>query len=276
MCVKRGNGMLFKKNFEESEARAIQMGKGHVHFKGVHLSVYCFAVDGVLIDTGAQSLLKQFKPFFEKVDVDKVVITHQHEDHTGGAAYLQQHYQLPIYMNELSIEECQQRANYPLYRKLFWGKRAPFQASALGDTFESRNATWDVIATPGHAKDHVSFFNRETKHMFTGDLYIMPKTKVVLREESIPTIIESLKRVLTYDFEEVFCHHAGYIQNGRAAIEKKLNYLQHLCEQVHLLREEGLAVDEMNAKLFGRNYPIVQFSGGEWDSKHIITSILNQ
>src|SRR5690625_2901796 len=52
---------------------------------------------------------------------------------------------------------------------LFWGKRRPFQAKPIGQTFNSRNATWDVIETPGHTKDHLSFLNQETGQLFTED-----------------------------------------------------------------------------------------------------------
>lgn len=268
--------MLLNEKSERQTVGDVQMLNGFVSFQGVRLNVYSFAVDGLLIDTGAQSLLEQFKPFFAEIDVDQVVITHHHEDHTGGAAYVQKMYGWPVYIQKMSVAACQQKANYPLYRKLFWGKRAPFTARALGDTLTSRSAEWDVIATPGHAADHVALYNRSTKQLFTGDLYVTPKTKVVLREESIPTIIKSLERVLTYDFDEVFCCHAGYVPNGRAALQKKLDYLYELREKVHALQQQGLSVEEINNTLFGKKYPIVKFSGGEWDSKHMITSILNE
>lgn len=268
--------MLFEKKFAETEHSQVRMGNGHVHFQGVRLNVYVFEVDGLLIDTGAQSLHKQFRPFFESIDVDKVIITHNHEDHTGGAAYLQQQMNLPIFINEMSTGACKQKANYPLYRQLFWGKRMPFEALPLGATFESRHAQWDVIATPGHAADHVALFNRATRQLFTGDLYVTPKTKVVLREESIPTTIASLQRVLTYEFDEVFCCHAGYVRDGRAALQQKLDYLLDLRTRIQTLREEGLSVQEISDHLFGKSYPIVRFSRGEWDSKHIVTSIINK
>lgn len=268
--------VLFNKKSVRSTVRNVEMLNGFVSFQGVRLNVYSFAVDGILIDTGAQSLAAQFQPFFHEIDVDKVVITHHHEDHTGGAAYIEKTFGWPIFIQNQSVQIAQQKAKYPLYRKLFWGKRAPFHASPLQETFTSRNAIWDVIATPGHAADHVALYNQETKQLFTGDLYVSPKTKVVLREESIPTIITSIQHVLTYDFEEVFCAHAGYVKDGRAALQKKLDYLVELSEKVQLLQQEGLTINEMNQQLFHKRYPITKFSGGEWDSKHIITSIINQ
>src|SRR5699024_5426555 len=148
-------------------------------------------MDGVLIDTGAKSVLHVFKPFFEEMAVDRVMITHNHEDHTGAAAYLQKHYHLPDSMTELSMTDGKQKASYPGYRSLAWGVRDPFQAVPIANTFDSRCAAWDAIPTPGHKEDHLSFLNRETGQLFSGDLYVHPRTKVILRNESIPTIINS-------------------------------------------------------------------------------------
>lgn len=266
--------MLFKKNFEQGKVNGVDFGNGTVSFRAVKLNVYCFFLDGVLIDTAAQSLEKEFKPFFEGLDIEQVVITHFHEDYTGCAEFLQSQRQLPIFMNDLMIDYCSRKADYPLYRKLFWGKRRPFQATPIETTFQSRNATWDVINTPGHAKDHLAFLNRETGQLFSGDLYCQEKTKVVLREESVPTIIESLKRVLTYEFDDVFCCHAGYLKEGRLALQRKLDYLLELQGRIIELHEKGMAENEIKATLFSKKYPIVFFSSGEWDSIHIINSVL--
>ncbi len=268
--------MLLKKDFTQQTINGVQIGNGMIAFQGIKLNVHCFALDGVLIDTGAKSLEKQFKSFFKQQDLDQVVITHYHEDHTGCAAFLQKEMQLPVYMNDIMIDYCKKKADYPLYRKVFWGKRKPFQAKHIGKTFSSLNATWDVIETPGHAIDHVAFLNRETGQLFTGDLYVQEKTKVALREESIPTIIHSLKKVLTYDFEDVFCCHAGYLKDGRTALQRKLEYLLHLQGKVIKLYEDGLSPKHISSTIFLKKYPITSLSLGEWNSIHIVNSIIQE
>ncbi|MEK0286688.1 MBL fold metallo-hydrolase [Caldifermentibacillus hisashii] len=266
--------MLFKKKFEEQTVNGVRMGNGTVAFRGVKLNVHCFFIDGVLIDTGAQSLQRFFTPFFQQLDIEKVVITHFHEDHTGCAAYLQEKFQIPIFMNDLMINYCTKKADYPMYRQVFWGRRKPFRAEAIGKTFQSANASWTVINTPGHAIDHLAFLNEATGQLFTGDLYCQEKTKVVLREENILEIIASLKRVLTYDFEEVFCNHAGFLKNGRKALERKLDYLLDLEGNIVKLYREGNTPEEIKDLLFPKKYPITFFSSGEWDSIHIVNSII--
>lgn len=267
--------MLLKREFRERTINDVHIGKGTVTFQKVKISVHCFIVDGVLIDTSSKSLQKYMEPFLMNGDYDQVVITHHHEDHTGCASLIQKEKNIPIYMDKTCIDYCKKRADYPLYRKVFWGRRPPFEAKPLEKTFSSRNATWDVIKTPGHAIDHVAFLNRETGQLFTGDLYVHEQTKVALRDESIPTIISSLKKVLTYDFDEVFCSHAGFLKNGRKALQRKLNYLQELQEEILYLQKHGLAPKQINNQLFPRKYPITYISSGEWGSIHIINSVLN-
>jgi endoribonuclease LACTB2 len=268
--------MLLKKNFSQQTINGVQAGNGTVAFQGIKLNVHCFVVDGVLIDTGAASLEKEFQPFFKQQGIDQVVITHFHEDHTGCAAFLQKEMNLPIYMNDIKLDYCKKKSDYPMYRKVFWGKRMPFHANAIGKAFSSRNATWDVINTPGHAIDHVAFLNRETGQLFTGDLYCQEKTKVILREESIPNIIDSLTRVLTYDFGDVFCCHAGFLKDGRAALQRKLDYLLELKGKIIKHYEDGMPPSQISKTLFPKKYPIIFLSAGEWESIHIINSIIHE
>jgi endoribonuclease LACTB2 len=268
--------MLFKKNFTQESVNGVQIGNGSISFQGVKLNVHCFSLDGVLIDTGAKSLEKEFIPFFKELEIQQIVMTHYHEDHTGCAALLQKELQVPLLMNDKMIEYCTKKPDYPLYRQLYWGRRRPFKAESIGDSFSSANALWKVIKTPGHSQDHLAFLNSETGQLFTGDLYCQEKTKVVLQEESIPDIIESLQKVLTHDFTDVFCSHAGYLNDGRSAIKRKLEYLLDLQGNILKLYDEGRTPKQINETLFPKKYPIIRFSSGEWDSLHIVHSVLGE
>lgn len=268
--------MLIKTEANEGTIGNVRYMEGVVALNKVKLNVYCYEVDGMLIDTGAPRLLSDFKPFFDKVRADKVVLTHSHEDHVGGAAYIKHKYNLPIYMDRIGIEDSTKKANYPFYRKVFWGKREPFQALPLEKTIESRNATWDVIQTPGHAPDHVSLLNRKTGQLFTGDLFVQPQTKIILKDESIPTIISSIRRVLGYDFEELYCCHAGHVKSGRSVLQSKLDYLLELQEKIRELSRKGYSEKEIQKQLFNGRYSISYISFGEWDSIHIIRSVLRE
>ncbi|HWL25921.1 MAG TPA: MBL fold metallo-hydrolase [Ureibacillus sp.] len=268
--------MIFKKSAIIGEQHGVSYINGKIAMQGFSMNVYCYLIDGVLIDTGAKSLHKYFENFIDDADFDQVMLTHHHEDHTGCAAYIEKTKKVPIYINEKSIDVCNTRAQYPFYRKAFWGSRKPFHANPTPLDFQSRNASWDVIDTPGHAFDHQSFLNRETGQLFTGDLFVQEHTKLLLSNESIPTIIDSLKRVLTYDFHEVFCQHAGFVKDGRNSLQRKVDYLTSVQEEVISLNSKGYTAKEICQKLFPKQYTIIKLSRGEWDSLHIVKSILKE
>lgn len=268
--------MFIKKRASSGETNGVSYLNGEVKVNGYTLNVYCFVTDGILIDTGAHSLHKYFELFIQKSDFDQVMITHHHEDHTGCAAYIEKMMNRPIYINEKSVSLCQKRASYPLYRQLFWGRRKPFHPKPLSNSFTSRTSTWDVIDTPGHAFDHLAFLNRQTGQLFTGDLFIHERTKVILAEESIPQLTESLTKILSYDFEDVFCNHAGFIQMGRETLQQKRDFLVSLQQEILHLHTKGLTPEAICKQLFPKKYPIIRISNGEYHTMHIVTSILSE
>ncbi|CAH2715622.1 Hydroxyacylglutathione hydrolase [Neobacillus rhizosphaerae] len=250
--------------------------EGNVVRSGLKVgTVYSFLVDGMLIDTGPQSLEDDFISFYKNNSFDLVTLTHSHEDHSGNAPWIQANRNVPIYVHPEGIDICTQSSPYPKYRQITWGVRKEFQAMPLGDMIQSRRQEWTVIYTPGHAHDHVSLLHEDTGRLFSGDLFVSTKTKVIMESESIPVIMESIRTLLSYDFESMFCCHAGYIQNGKGMMKQKLDYLDNLYGEVKNLHKDGLTIAEINQKLFPKKYPIIAFSGGEWDSLHIIFSIIS-
>ncbi|MGN4125592.1 MBL fold metallo-hydrolase [Lysinibacillus sphaericus] len=261
-----------EKSIDIEQNQGVQCVHGKVAVQGIGMSVYSFFVDGLLIDTGSNSLSQEFQSFFNELTIEQVALTHAHEDHSGNAAWIQQHKGVPIYVHRDSVDLCAQDGDYPLYRHALWGERPAFVAQPFGDTLQTKSTTWDIISTPGHTTDHLSFYNRAAGAMFTGDLYIQTKTKVVLDEENIVHTLASLKKLLHYDFETIYCCHAGFLADGRTKIQEKIAYLEELEGEVRKHYDQGHAVDEITKAIFPRNYPITKASGEQWSSKHIITA----
>ncbi|MFC0558353.1 MBL fold metallo-hydrolase [Halalkalibacter alkalisediminis] len=250
--------------------------KGTVNLKGIQLAVHTFLTDFMLVDTGPVSMLNQFIPFFRENVFDLVALTHHHEDHTGCAPWIQKNLKLPIYIDQLAVDECLNVSDYPPFRKDFWGEREAFRALPFHDRLQSRNETWKVISTPGHASDHVVLLNANTGMLFSGDLFVTSKPEAILPEESITTMISSLQTILSYDFLEMFCSHAGYIPDGKRALKRKLHYLENLKSDILDLSWNGLTAREIKEVLFPQAPALVTLSNNDWDSMYIIKNVLEE
>lgn len=247
-----------------------------VSLMGQKLVVSVYIIDGLLIDTGPFKGKNELTTIFQKSAITDVILTHHHEDHTGLAYWIQEHRNIPIYMHKSGVDICAVKGKHPFYRQVFWGKRRPFKAIPLQKIFTTPNYTWDIIHTPGHAHDHISLFNREKKWMFGGDLYVHPTPKSMFAFESLPITINSLKRMLTYDFETYICSHAGVIQNGRQVIERKLAYLEDVEEKILQYAAKGMSAKEIRKLLFPKRHLMNYLSFFENSSKHLIESVLNE
>ncbi|MFS0749481.1 MBL fold metallo-hydrolase [Oceanobacillus sp. 1P07AA] len=237
--------------------------------------VFIFLVDGMLVDTGPQRFESELIDFYKNITFDSVVLTHNHEDHTGTAPWIQDHLNVPIYLHSKGIELCSDDTPYPKYRQLTWGVRRPFKPIAVKDMVQSQKKEWEVIYTPGHANDHICLLDKQSGTLFSGDLFVSSKTKVIMKDESIPQIMNSIRTILSYDIRSIFCCHAGYVPNGKEKLKQKLDYLENLYGEIKFLYEKGSSIEEIHSKLFPKNYSIIAVSNGEWDSMHIVTSIVN-
>lgn len=236
--------------------------------------VFVYLVDGMLIDTGAEKLQEELIGFFNNHSFDQVVLTHHHEDHTGNAAWLQQNRDIPFSIHPLGMEMLEEEGEYPNYRKVTWGNRKAFRTQPLGDKIRSRTLEWQIIHTPGHADDHVALFHEASGRLFTGDLFVSPKTRVMMKSESVSLMAASLRTLLALPFQSVFCSHAGFLENGRALLEQKLKHLETLQQNIIQLYEEGAHPNDIDHQLFKKTYPIIQFSEREWDTCHIVSSVI--
>jgi len=116
-------------------------------------------------------------------EVRRVLVTHIHLDHSGGMGALAD--QLPraeFYAHEVGVPHLvdpsrlivSARRTWGAAADPLWGPIAPVPADRVhalrgGETFPLRSGELRVLATPGHAKHHLAFFDTAIRGVFTGD-----------------------------------------------------------------------------------------------------------
>lgn len=241
---------------------------------GTTINVYVYFIDGMLIDSGPQRMKKEISDFCTLNRPEKIVHTHFHEDHTGNTAYLISKLQIPAYIHPKSSDICLRKGKIPLYRFAFWGNREGFQAESLPKFIENSHSRYEVIDTPGHTSDHVVFLDRNEGRLFSGDLFVQPRTRIVRRHENIPLLMKSLRILLKEDFDTVYCAHAGILKNGYQLVKQKLSYLEELQDQILTMSENGQETLVIARKLFPQTPTITYFSFGQFSSYNLVRSLI--
>jgi glyoxylase-like metal-dependent hydrolase (beta-lactamase superfamily II) len=131
--------------------------------------------------------------------VEGVVLTHSHQDHAEGA---------PSLARRAGVEVVQPSG---------------------GD----RVGPFEVIATPGHAPDHVSLLYGRV--LFSGDTVLGAGSVFVGGGEgSMAAYLDSLRRLLALDLEAICPGHGPVVWEPHAKLEE---YLAHRLERERLVVE---------------------------------------
>lgn len=271
--------MRRKLNLRLTEWDGVQALRGKFTLLGNPFTFCSYVVDHVMIDTGPIFARKEIFQFATDFQVEKIVLTHHHEDHSGNAFSLSRHGFGPVFMTQ-QIKKQMEHFHVPLYRQLVWGNKGNIKGSVqekiLDDQLTTKNYNFRVIQTPGHTDDHICLVEVEQGWAFTGDLYLGNKLHYGMKGESVAQLINSLKAVLSFPIRTVFCGHAGVIENGREALEKKLDFLEWLTVETKERWEKGQDASEIAKELLPRQHLIPFFSQGEMSPIHLIHSVIHE
>ena len=114
------------------------------------------------------------------------------------------------------------------------------EVSPYPDRTEVGALSFLPIHTPGHSKDHTVYLEEQHGWLFSGDLYLGDRIKFFRSDERIGEQIASLEKVLTFDFDALFCGHRPRPEGGRAHLERKLDFLGSLHATVSEWVRQGL------------------------------------
>lgn len=241
----------------------------------------CYRIGHTLIDTGPPNQWRTIRRFVKEQDekhgIERVLVTHHHEDHAGNAARLQELLDVPVYAPEGSLERLRNGFSLETYRWIIWGRPRPVEAEPIPDVLSLSDGTpLRALPTPGHSDDMVCYLAEAHDLLFTADLYITARPEYLRFDEHAPSMIESLHRVLEHDFETVLCAHRGVVEDGRRALSEKVKYMEALCGVVQRrYRFDKVTVPEITKEILGREGILYWLTGGDFSKRNLIASCLD-
>lgn len=241
----------------------------------VNTSVILYRIGSTLIDAGPSNRWRQVRSFVQARPPERVLLTHHHEDHSGNGARIQREFDAQVLAHPAALSVLSDGWRLRPYQHLFWGRPLPLHAHAVPDINEAgEGMKLQTLHSPGHADDQVCYLEPERGWLFTGDLYVGSRSRYLRKDENLDLQIESLRKILQYNFKVVFCGHRGVVTGGYQAIEEKLDFLVTFRQQVKSLRDKGLSVREITRRLLGREDLTSAATLGHFTKKNLVRGCL--
>lgn len=208
--------------------------------------VHLYYIDGLLIDTGQQSMQKEILKALSHLNIQQIFITHHHEDHSGNIKAIQKQHQCPAFSSKLTAEIMKNPPPLSLVQRLTFGNRPPYKhLKTIENEIKTPNYSFQLIHIPGHAPDMYALYEPQKKYLFSADLYVNNHIAYFLESESVIQQINSIKKILQLDVEFLFCAHNPQLQNGKNALQKKLFFLETFYEEVATLYHKSYSISSI-------------------------------
>ena len=165
----------------------------------------------------------------------RVLVTHGHPDHASGLPVLRATWP--------SLEACK----LPLRGESGW--RALYD----GESVQAGDRVLTVMHTPGHAPDHACFWDRERRHLYTGDMLILGTSVMIPfgRGGSLHDYLRSLERLAELKPERIFPGHGDVIDRPLEVIDGYLTHRQLRERQILECLADGVTdVDAIVQRLY--------------------------
>ena len=153
--------------------------------------------------------------------LDRVLVTHGHRDHAGGAAALATAHPGARFIKRPWDSED---AQFPV----------PWQTVSDGDLVPAGDDQLTVIHTPGHSPDHLAFWHEPSGIIFTGDLVVKGSSVMIhwSRGGDLGQYLASLERLLALEPRRLLPAHGPAIDDPRAVLTGYLDHRRQREQQV--------------------------------------------
>jgi endoribonuclease LACTB2 len=234
-----------------------------------------YYLDGLLIDSGPPNVAQEVLALCHELTVRQCVATHHHEDHAGNLSMIDEQLHITPLVHPRGVALiAQPDEQMHFYRRLTWGFCRPARAKPISDVVKTRGFRFQVFYTPGHSEDHIALYETERRWLFSGDLYLAPRLKVLRADEDVHALADSLRKMIALEPEVLFCQHRGRVENATVMLRRKLDSLVELGERIQDLQNRGLDEDEIASALPGKDFLWRTLTGGHFSKRNFVRAFL--
>ena len=180
----------------------------------------------------------------EMVMVERIVLTHHHADHIGGAIALQKTTGAKI----AAHPETQALIDFPVDELL-----------NDGDVLATDAGFWKAIHTPGHAPGHLCLRNAGIGTVIAGDMVAGVGTILLNPPEgNLAEYLASLERLRDLKPRLLMPAHGPVIENGEAYLNDYIQHRHQRSQQIltHLAAIPGADAEDLAQAIYAELIPI--------------------
>ena len=204
-------------------------------FPGAGYDSNIFLVTGdepILIDAGSgmwsNKIIGGIK---ERTDaLSKIILTHRHFDHTGGAAKLVEQFNVPVFIHEFDAFPVKNGSSKETEAEIFGCNMLPVSVSELhgGEIIDTGEYQFQVIHTPGHTPGGISLYDADHKILFSGDtVFAEGVGRWDFTDGDLSALKRSVRKLSELDTECLYPGHGPCINiNAKSNIINALMYVE--------------------------------------------------
>ncbi|MEM3059075.1 MAG: MBL fold metallo-hydrolase [Methanomassiliicoccales archaeon] len=203
---------------------------------GVGLDSNIYVVTGsdpFLVDTGTgvhtKSILGQISEIVPPSRIDRIILTHRHFDHVGGARFLMRSLDAEVYIHELDAPPLVQGDGWATLAKFGGIRMEPVEVHPLseGCVFSTGDHEFVVYHTPGHSEGSIVLIDKITGALICGDLlFVGGVGRWDLPSGSYDDLVRSLRRLLLFEITDLYPGHGPYsLKDARMQVLRALDSL---------------------------------------------------
>lgn len=254
--------------------KALQMGRKLLGVMPPFMTVRCYAVDGLLIDTGIYSKWRHVRRFARENKIQQLALTHHHEDHSGNARRFVKK-GLPVWASATTAAIMAKGFDLHFYEKIIWGKAPKAQLKIFPPEVQTPHYRFRVLPAPGHSIDQVVLHEAEQGWLFSADAFLAEKVKIFRADEDFTQMVMTLKMLMELNVRKIFCAHRPVMKNAREALRRKLDYMLELEQEVNKLALQGYDLEQITEKTLGPEDATMKFlTQGDVCKQNMVRNIL--